>query len=157
MAIKKQINPHFSRNWKQFDEWFGKMAKKLGKAIPWETQEHTIQAIYSTTMPTLINWDTLWSDYRNWLSSKYKENKDLRWSEQRRQIETLILLQLRDLDSPQFILIFKLNGKPSADAQVMTYWEALNAKENLEGDSNGIGGDESLDNITIINLKTLLK
>ena len=29
-------------------------------------------------------------------------------------------------------------------------------KENLEGDSTGIGGDESMENITVVNLNKLL-
>lgn len=93
---------------------------------------------------------------RVWHKATVEKNGTVLWSEQQRQIETLMLGQLKELNKEQFVLVFLHNGKPSVDSQVMTYWDAAHTKENLEGDDNGLGGDETMDKITIININTIL-
>ncbi len=85
------------------------------------------------------------------------KNEVILWSEQRRQIETLMLGQLSELNKEQFILVFLHNGKPEVGLEKITYWDALRIKSNLEGDANGSGGNEDMDKITIVNLNKLIQ
>lgn len=150
------INFKFAKNWKSFIEWHDAYTKKSKLSLPWILQRDKIQDLFESTAPNITNWKVLWKDYEVWLRKIFSEKEEVQWSEHRRQIETLLLLQAKELNTENFILIFKLGGKPTVDQQVMTYWEALRVKENLEGDSNGIGGNEDIECVTVVNLKTLL-
>ena len=68
-----------------------------------------------------------------------------------------MLNQLADLNQEVFVLVYLYKGKPEMDTNKMTYQEALAAKQELDGDSNGRGGDENAENVTIVNLKNLIK
>ena len=85
------------------------------------------------------------------------KNEVIRWSEQRRAIETLMLNQLKALNQEQFVLVFLHKGKPEISMEKSSYWEALRLKEKLDGDSNGCGGNEDMSCITIVNLANLIK
>lgn len=150
------INFKFAKNWKSFIEWHEVYSKKSKLAPPWIAQKDKIQDLFESTVPNISNWKILWKDYETWLRKIYSEKTQVQWSEQQRQIETLLLLQAKELNNETFILIFKLDGKLTADPQVMSYWEAMRVKQNLEGDSNGVGGNEDMENVTVINLKNLL-
>ena len=152
-----QINFKFAKNWKTFLAWFDGAKKSARDTIAWHIQKEKIEFLYESTVSNILDWKVLWKDYDAWLLLMYKKQDSVRWSEHQRQIETLMLNQIKDLNSEQFILVFKVNGKPKADAQTMSYWEAKRVKMNLEGDSNGVGGNEDIENVTIVNLKTLLK
>ena len=115
-----------------------------------------MQSLFEDTVPNVVNWKRLWNDFSLWVKEAIERKDTILWSEQQRQIETLMLGQSRELDKSQFILVFSNKGTPDFSADKMTYWEALHTKQNLEGDSNGKGGDEDLDKITIINLNNLM-
>lgn len=153
---KIQIDFKFAKNWRAFMNWYDKYYAKTRFAPMWEVQAQKIQACFEPSNPGIINWKQLWKDLLTWNKDTMVKKGDVRWSEQKRQIETLMLNQLAELNKEQFILVFLHRGKPETDGQKMTYWEALRTKENLDGDSNGNGGDENLEKITIVNLKNLL-
>jgi hypothetical protein len=150
------INFKFAKNWKSFLDWHDAYTKKSKLAPPWIAQKDKIQDLFESVVSNVVDWKTLWKDYESWLRKIYAEKTEVQWSEQQRQVETLLLLQAKELNSENFILIFKLDGKPTVDQQVMTYWEAVRVKQNLEGDSNGVGGNEDIECVTVVNLKKLL-
>lgn len=154
MNINKQTNFKFAKNWSIFLEWYdGHKFTPL-----WDMQEKKIVALFESTAPKIVDWKALWKDFRVWYEKVYKKNNTrVLWSEQQRQIETLMLGQLSELNKEQFILVFLHKGKPEIDGQKMTYWEAVRTKQNLAGDENGMGGDEDLDKITIVNLNKLIQ
>jgi hypothetical protein len=120
-------------------------------------QKEKIEALFETTVPFIVDWKQLWKDFESWLKSVYGKNNLVRWSEQQRQIETLLLNRVKELNKEQWILVYLYKGKPEVDTQKMTYWDAMRTKSNLEGDKNGRGGNEDMDKITIINLNDLLR
>ena len=63
---------------------------------------------------------------------------------------------LEELNRDQYILVYLNQGLPDMDFNKMTYFEASEVKNELEGNSNGTGGNEDLDKITIVNLKALI-
>jgi len=154
--MSKSVNFKFHPNWKRFQTWFDGYNKNHGQSPIWISQQDIIQSLFESTVPNIINWTQLWDDYVVWARNVFSEKGHISWGSQQRQIETLLLNQLKDLNQEQFVLVFKVNGKPQVDPTLMTYWEATRVKENLEGDSNGIGGDESMENITVVNLNKLL-
>lgn len=153
MPKQPQIDFKFAKNWRAFFTWYDNH-----KNTPiWDIQALKIQALFDATNPNIVNWKQLWAEFKNWYKDTYEKKGEVKWSEQQRQIETLMLGQLKELNQEQFILVFLHKGKPTADPQVMTYWEATRVKEQLTGDKNGVGGDEDLDKITIVNLKNLIR
>jgi len=156
MTENKQINFRFAKNWKIFIEWHNALAQNNMDKISWLKQAEKIEDLFESTVPNIIDWRTLWKDLNSWLVQMYKKTDSVKWSEHQRQIETLLLNQIKDLGVEQFILVYKVNGKPQADPNTMTYWEAIRVKQNLEGDLNGVGGNEDMENITVVNLKKLL-
>lgn len=154
--MEKAIDFKFAPNWKQFFKWH-KTAKAKNIVIPWDEQKLKIQALFESTVPNVINWNKLWVDLVDWFNIVQAKKHEVLWSEQQRQIETLLINQASDLNKEYFFLAFLHKGKPEMDTQRMTYWEALRVKKQLEGDSNGVGGDESMDKITIVNINSLIK
>lgn len=155
---KIQIDPKFSKNWKTFEQWYAKQSQngRTFNGAPWMLQKQFITAAFEKTMPGLIEWRSLWLDLERW-TAEIRQKKTVLWSEQKRQIETLILNQIKELDTPIFVVAWITEGGvPEIDSTKSTYWEALRIKKSLEGDSNGVGGNENVDKITIINLKRLL-
>ena len=152
-----QIDFKFSKNWKALLKWSEVATKNI--TVGWDIQCSKIQSIFEATVPHIIDWDTLWADFDVWYSDTCTKKKTIQllWSEQQRQIETLLLLQERNTHKEVFVLVYLHKGKPHIDAQPMTYWEALRVKKTLEGDSNGVGGDEDIDKISIVNLTNLVK
>jgi len=153
----KHIDFKFAKNWKALLKW-SEVANQNIK-VGWDIQCAKIQSVFEATVPHIVDWNTLWEDFDNWYADTCEKKKTLQllWSEQQRQIETLLLLQERNTHKEMFVLVYLLNGKPRIDDNVMSYWEALRVKQTLEGDSNGIGGNESMDKITIVNLNNLVK
>ena len=153
----KQIDFKFSKNWKALLKWSAIANKNI--TVGWDIQCAKIQNVFEATVPHIIEWDTLWADFDSWYEKTCTKNKTIQllWSEQQRQIETLLLLQERNTHKEMFVIVYLHNGKPRIDANVMTYWEALRVKQTLEGDSNGIGGNEDMDKITVVNLNNLIK
>lgn len=156
MSDTKQINFRFAKNWKIFIDWHNALTRNGMDKVSWHIQSQKIEDIFEATVPNIVDWKMIWKDLNVWLIQMYKKTDVVKWSEHQRQIETLLLNQLKDLNTEQFILVYRLNGKPQADPSTMTYWEAVRVKQNLEGDLNGLGGNEDMDNITIVNLKKLL-
>ena len=153
-TIKKtQVNFNFSRNWKVFMKWY---ESPYAKNAMWNVQATTIEKCFSKESKGIVNWKRLWADFNSWYKEVYSQKKEVKWSEQKRQIETLMLNQLAELNNEQFILVYLHKGKPKADSQMMNYWEAMRLKGVLEGDTNGFGGNEDMDKITVVNLKSLL-
>lgn len=156
-AGRKNIDFRFAKNWRTFLNWYDAYDVVAKCAPPWELQEAKISFFFDSSNPNIVDWKNLWKEFRVWAKALRQEKGILRWSEQQRQIETLMLGQLNELNKPQYILVFLHRGKPEVDVQKMTYWEALHTKENLIGDSNGRGGNEDMDKITIVNLNQLIK
>jgi hypothetical protein len=155
---EKQIDFKFARGWKQLLKWYESI-QLSGNKVSWEEQTKKIQFIFESTVPNIVNWKKLWSDFDNWYEQTCRKNKTiaLSWNNQQRQVETLMLLQLRDLNKEIFVLVYLHKGKPHIDSNPMTYWDAVRVKQTLEGDRNGIGGDENIDKISIVNLNTLIQ
>lgn len=156
MTDTKQINFRFAKNWKLFVDWHNALSKSNMDKIAWDIQAEKIEEIFEHTVPNIVDWKSIWKGLNSWLVQMYRKTDVIKWSEHQRQIETLLLNQMKDLNIEQFILVYKLNGKPQADPSVMTYWEAIRVKGTLDGDSNGQGGNEEMENITVVNLKKLL-
>jgi hypothetical protein len=152
-----QIDFKFSSNWRTFLRWCEQYRLQAKCDPPWPVQKEKIEALFETTVPFIVDWKQLWKDFESWLKSVYGKNNLVRWSEQQRQIETLLLNRVKELNKEQWILVYLYKGKPEVDTQKMTYWDAMRTKSNLEGDKNGRGGNEDMDKITIINLNDLLR
>lgn len=149
----KQINFKFAKNWKQFSNFL-----KKSDVMTWDVQSRKIQTLFEASVPNLINWTQLWSDYHLWTQTVMKNRQRILWKEEQRQIETLLLNQITELNSQNFVLAYMSNGEPEIDGlNKMTYWEAMKMKKELGGDANGIGGAEHIDRVTIVNLKALIK
>lgn len=149
-----KYNFQFARNWKSFDNWF----KKTGN-IPWEIQAMKIQALFEKSVSGFIDWNLLWQDFEKWILSLESEEgrRTILWSEETRQIETLLLEQMKDLDKEIYVLAYNYKGLPEINSDKMSYWDAAELKAKWEGNGNGEGGDEFIDNITIVNIKSLIK
>jgi hypothetical protein len=164
MKSRKQIDFRFAQNWRKFLKWYdvatvNQETKEVKAVLSWDIQKRKIQEVFKVSSAGIVDWDQLWNDYAGWVLSVSAQNGRQRilWSEHKRQIETLMLGQVAELDKFQFILVFLNKGEPDTDSNRMNYWEALRAKDELEGDNNGLGGNEELDKITIVNLKRLIK
>lgn len=154
---RKQIDFKFAKNWKSFTAWYDAFVAKAKCAPRWEDQVEKIEECFDSTNPEIVDWKILWKEFTSWYKAVSNEKEMIVWAEQKRQIETLMLGQLGELNKDQFILVYLYKGKPQVGEDVMTYWEAVHTKENLEGDSNGVGGDERIDKINIVNLSKLIK
>jgi len=153
----KHIDFKFAKNWAALLKWSAIANKNI--TVGWDIQCSKIQSIFEATVPHIVDWDTLWNDFDKWYTDTCAKKKTIQllWSEQQRQIETLLLIQERNCHKEVFVLVYLHKGKPSMDANVMTYWDAVRTKQTLEGDRNGRGGDEDMDKITIVNLNNLIK
>lgn len=154
--MEKQIDFKFAKNWKTFENWH-KTVKSKSTVPDWDIQKEKIQALFESSNRNLVDWSTLWFKLTDWFNKTQAKNKQVLWSEQRRQIETLMLTQLKDFGKEVFVLVYLYNGSPEVDTNKMTYWETLRTKETLAGDKNGRGGNEEMDKITIVNLNSLIK
>ena len=157
MDDKKQIDFKFHKNWKSFLVWYETYNAKARCAPMWDMQTQKIEECFSSTASSIVNWKKLWADFAIWCKKTMVKNEVILWSEQKRQIETLMLGQLSELGKEQFILVFLHKGKPEFQPDKMTYWEAVRLKGKLEGNENGQGGNEDMDNITIVNLNKLIQ
>lgn len=153
MEGKKNIDFKFHRGWKDFLKWF----ENHQTAPIWDIQEKKISEIFEHNAPNIVDWKILWKEFRVWYKEIYDKNGNVLWQEQRRQSETLMLEQLKELNKEQFVLVFLHNGKPEISMEKVSYWEARRMKENLEGNADGVGGNEDMERITIINLNKLIK
>lgn len=154
---KPQIDFRFSPNWKKFLKWCEQYSLQAKCAPPWPVQKEKIEFLFETQVPFIIDWKQLWKDFEAWMKKTYNKNSLVRWSEQQRQVETLLLNQVKELHKEQFILVYLHKGEPEVSSEKMSYWDAMRTKANLEGDKNGRGGNEDLDKISIINLKHLIR
>lgn len=152
MAQTPKIDLKFSKNWKTFIAWFEK-----NKSLPWNLQKDYIQYLFERVVPNIISWDRLWNDYDAWTVAVMEKKQRVVWAEEQRQIETLMLNQLKELGRETFVLVFLNKGLPDMDVNKMSYWEAVRVKEQLIGNGNGEGGNEDIDKITIVNLNALIK
>lgn len=157
MDTKKNIDFRFFKNWKRFMSWYDAYYAKAKCAPLWEYQSKKIEEFFEESNPQIVNWKVLWKDFYVWYKEIMKKNEVILFSEQKRQVETLMLIQLKELNNENFILVFLHNGKPEIDTQKMSYWEALRVKGKLEGDENGFGGNEDMECITIVNLNKLIQ
>jgi hypothetical protein len=151
-----QIDFKFAKAWTVFLEWHNAYIEKAKTSPIWEVQKIKIEKAFKSTASGIVAWDEVWAAFDSWYMRILKKKDVVKWSEMQRQIETLMLEQVKELNKRQFILVFLNDGKPDFSSEKMTYWEALHTKQNLEGDKNGRGGDEALDKITIVNLKLIL-
>lgn len=154
----KHIDFKFAKNWAALLKWSNVANKNI--TVGWDIQCAKIQSLFEATAPHIVDWDTLWSDFDKWYADTCAKKKviQLLWSEQQRAVESLLLNQVKDLNKEQFVLAYIDNkGKHQIDNNVMNYWEAVRVKKQLDGDSNGVGGNELMDRITIVNLASLIK
>lgn len=150
-----KYNFQFARNWKTFDTWF----KKTGSILLWEIQMMKIQTLFEKSVSGFIDWSILWKDFNKWILSLEgeKDRHTIIWSEQSRQIETLLLEQMKALDKEIFVLAYLYKGLPEISSDKMSYWDAVKLRNEWEGNENGEGGNESIDKIVIVNLNSLIK
>lgn len=150
-----KYNFQFAKNWKSFDNWF----KKSGEEYFWEEQMKKIESLFEKSVPNFIDWKRLWKDFNKWILSLEAEKGRITilWSEQQRELETLLLEQMKDLDKENFVLAYLYKGLPEISSDKHTYWSALKLKGELDGNANGEGGDELMDKITIVNLKSIIQ
>lgn len=118
-----------------------------------EDQREKIEALFNKQAPNIIHWPTLWEAFNKWVIT----GKVPSWEMQQEKIQDLIREQVAELEEPTFVLVYNHKGKPAVNPDTMSYWEAERTKKNLEGDINGTGGNEDLENITIVNLKRIFK
>lgn len=157
MERKSNIDFKFAKNWKTFFNWHKTMKAKKN-IMSFEFQKQKMQLLFEATEPKLTDWKQLWIDLETWFLEITAKKHEVLWSEQQRQIETLMLNQTKELDKEQFVLVYlDINNKPCMDVTKMNYWEACRVKKQLEGDGNGVGGNQDMDKITVVNLKTLIK
>jgi hypothetical protein len=154
---RKQIDFKFAKNWKTFLTWHDAYVSKARVSPRWEDQTVKIQTCFESTNPKIVDWKSLWKSFAVWYEGVLKEKAIVLWAEQKRQIETLMLNQVNDMNKDCFVLAYLYRGVPRIDSTNMTYWDAVRTKQNLEGDKNGVGGDERMDKITIINLNNLIQ
>ena len=154
---RKNIDFKFAKNWKTFMTWYDAYQLQAKCAPMFVDQMKKIEICFDSTNPNIVDWKSLWKDFAVWYKEILTEKGMVIWSEQKRQIETLMLNQLNDLNKESFVLAYLYKGKPKIDSSEMTYWDAVRTKQNLEGDKNGFGGDERMDKITIVNLNKLIQ
>jgi hypothetical protein len=155
-----QLDFKFAKNWKTFNKWFEQQTQtgRNTKGAPWLDQQRMIITLFEATVPNLVDWKTLWADYAQWIVKIKAKKAEVLWSEQQRQIEALLLGQKNELNQKIFVVAWKnKKGEPEIDSTKSTYWEALRIKKSLEGDANGVGGNEDVDNIVIVNLKRVVR
>jgi len=156
MDNSKDIDFKFAKNWKSFLAWHDAYETKAKCSPMWDDQAKKIESCFESTNPNIVDWKSLWKDFAKWYKTLWDTKGIVLWAEQRRQIETCMLKQLNSLNSESFVLVYLMNGKPQVDSNTMNYWDAVRTKKELDGDSNGFGGDERMDKITIINLNKLI-
>lgn len=155
--MSKSVNFKFHQNWKRFREWFDVYSNKNKQSPIWVSQQDLIQKLFEASVPNIINWNQLWDDYVAWARGVFSEKGHISWGSQQRQIETLLLNQLKDLNKEQFILVFMNRGVPDIDNNKMSYFDALRVKEDLEGGANGENGNTDLEYISIVNINSLIR
>jgi hypothetical protein len=144
----KRFEIKYKSTWEQFMKW-------LEKAMPTAvTQREKLQSLFDKQAPGIIDWTIVWKGFDSWTKA---EKAAPTWDEQREKIQELIHEQVLELEEPVFVLVYRHKGSPAVNPDTMNYWEAQRTKENLEGDINGVGGNEDLEKITIVNLKRILK
>ena len=118
---RKQIDFKFSKNWKTFLSWYDAFVSKAKCAPRWEDQIEKIEECFDSTNPEVVDWKKLWKEFKVWFKEVHDEKGLVTWKEQQRQIETLMLTQLRELNSEQFVLVFLHKGKPEISMEKMDY------------------------------------
>lgn len=156
MDNSKKIDFRFKKCWKIFTSWYLAYEAKAKCAPMWDDQAKKIESSFDSLNPNIVEWSMAWSDFVIWYRELLERNGSVSWKAQQRQIETLMLNQLSNLNKKQFVLVFLISGVPEMDVQKMTYFDAVRTKKQLEGDSNGYGGNENLDKITVVNLAKLI-
>lgn len=155
--IKNKVHFHFTKNWKIFTNWHDKR-KLAGVVTTWAEQKQMIETLYNAEAPAVVNWNKVWIEVESWFQRIRDKKSQVLWNEQRRQIETVMLTQVDDLNSEDFVIAYlDKNNKPKVNPETMTYWDALRVQKQLQGDGNGRGGNEDMDRITIVNLNNLIQ
>lgn len=155
-----QLDFKFSANWRKFKKWYDRQTQNglVPQGAQWLDQKRMIITLFEATVSDLIDWRVLWLDFEKWAAEIRTIKGTVLWSEQQRQIEKLLLAQKNEFNLPIWVVAWKnKDGEPEIDPSKSTYWEALRIKKSLEGDANGVGGNEEVDNIVIINLKRLVR
>ena len=148
-----QFNFKFAKNWRSFIKWYNNSTQILNN----DDQKKMIEMLFEASVPNIVNWKQLWSDFKEWKEDLSLTKFPIVWQEQQNQIDTLLLQQLKQLDNQTFVIAYLELGTPYVDPEKFTYWEALAIKKDWDGNSNGEGGNPDVDKVTIINLNKIIK
>lgn len=139
--------------WKKFEEVFGK--KPL---MTWADQKQLIETIFNHSMPFEVNWPRLWKEHNDWFIVVSMKKGKVLWSEQKRQIETLIIGQSHELNENVWAVVYKDNkGAIKVYKDELTHEKASKRLKTIAGDNNGVGGYDYVNDAVIVNLKSLFQ
>jgi hypothetical protein len=152
--MKSKVNFKFSYNWIHFEKWYNSSV-----SIPtWDAQKKAIEFLFNKSAPNIINWDRLWRNHADWVvnTTISKNNTTILWNEQKRQIETLLLNQLSELNQNVWSVFYKDDiGNIFTYADGLSYESAKKAQRKLLGDGNGEGGKDNVSDAVVVNLNSL--
>jgi hypothetical protein len=107
-------------------------------------------------MPFEVNWPRLWKEHNDWFIVVSMKKGKVLWSEQKRQIETLIIGQSHELNENVWAVVYKDNkGAIKVYKDELTHEKAERTLEKIAGDKNGEGGYDHVADAVIVNLKAL--
>lgn len=153
--MKRQINFNFTKNWNTFQKWFDKQHLEHG-VVSWATQTNMIETLFNKHAKGMINWKRLWSDHNEWHHTLLTYKGKVLWTEDKRQIETYLLTQVAETSINIWSVFCRDNsGRPYLHTEGISFENANKLKRQLEGDKNGIGGNENVSEAAVVNMNSL--
>ena len=147
----KGLTIKFTPRWKKFQEAFDRKP-----SMSWADQKQLIEIIFNHECPFAINWPRLWKEHNDWFIVVSMKKGSVLWSEQKRQIETLIIHQSHEFNKNVWAVVYKDNkGDVKVFKDELTYEKAEKTLEKIAGDKNGVGGYDNVYDAVIVNLNSL--
>lgn len=141
----------FTPRWKKFQEAFDNKPSMI-----WDDQKRFIEMLFSHDVPFLINWSRLWKEHSDWFIAVSMKKGKVLWSEQKRQIETLIINQSHELNEKVWAVVYKhTSGSIHVAEHGLTFEKASKRLKDIAGDKNGVGGYDYVYDAVVTNLKSL--
>jgi len=153
--MKTTINFKFKSTWIAFQKWFDKRTLG-GIVISWNDQRQVIQNLFESSTTIHIDWNRLWKEHSNWFIAVKAKKGQVLWSEQKRQIETLLINYAAETNKQVWTVVYKNNkGTICTMQETMTYVAAEKLKRKMAGDGNGEGGYDNVSEAVVVNLNSL--
>lgn len=147
----KGLTIKFTPRWKKFQEAFDRKP-----SMTWADQKQLIETIFNHECPFQINWPRLWREHNDWFITVSMKKGTVLWSEQKRQIETLIINQSHEFNEKVWAVVYKhTNGNIHVLEDGLTHEKASKRLKTIAGDNNGVGGYDYVNDAVIVNLKSL--